>query len=460
MEQNGTRKWIYPKKPQGKFTTYRTYVSWLLLTILFTIPFIRINQNPFLLLNIIKKEFYLFGLSFDIQDFYLITIGLLTSIILIILFTIIFGRFFCGWLCPQTVFMEMVFRKIEYLIDGDRNKQILKDKQKWNMKKILKRALKWSIFLIVSIIISNVLLSYVIGIDRLYELISEGPIEHWHGFLVVMLFSGLFFFIFSWFREQACVLVCPYGRLQGLLIDRKTISVSYDYIRGEGINKRSTLKNKEKRELKEKGDCIDCKQCVVVCPTGIDIRNGSQLECINCAACVDACDEIMKKIGLPQGLIRYTSEDQIIKKEKFKFTKRVYLYSLILMLLIFILSYLLSIRTEVEAKIFRQNGTNYIESRKTFINQYQYRIINKCNQDKKLKFKMINNPLGLIELNTKQETLFLKKKEIKKGFLTIKIPKNEINQTTIKIEIGLYDEKETLMDRFKSRFEGPIQINF
>ncbi|MDO9261255.1 MAG: cytochrome c oxidase accessory protein CcoG, partial [Flavobacteriaceae bacterium] len=297
IDEKGKRNFIFPKKPKGVFYKYRTYLAWVLILFMFASPFIKINGNQFLLFNILERKFNIFGFPFWPQDFHLLVISLLVSIVFIILFTVIFGRIFCGWLCPQTIFMEMVFRKIEYLIEGDRPQQIKLDKQAWNLEKFSKKAGKWTVFFIVSFIISNVFLAYLIGGDILLEHIKDGPVNHLSTFVYLLIFTAVFYFVFAWFREQACIIVCPYGRLQGVLLDNKSINVVYDYVRGESTSGRQKLRKNEDRKTAGYGDCIDCKQCVQVCPTGIDIRNGTQLECVNCTACIDACDDIMDKSG-------------------------------------------------------------------------------------------------------------------------------------------------------------------
>ncbi|MCB9202682.1 MAG: cytochrome c oxidase accessory protein CcoG [Flavobacteriales bacterium] len=461
MEQSGSRKWIFPKKPKGKFTNYRTYVSWVLLAILFVVPFVKVNNgNPLFLFNVLNREFFIFGFPFYLQDFYLIAIGMVTSIVFIVLFTVVFGRIFCGWICPQTIFLEMVFRKIEYLIDGDRNKQIRLSKQKWDAEKIKKRTLKWTIFFIISFVISNMFLAYIIGIDALERLIVSGPIKHYDTFIALLIFTVLFFFVFAWFREQACTLVCPYGRLQGVLIDQKTINVAYDFVRGEGENGRSKWRNGEDRESLGKGDCIDCNQCVVVCPTGIDIRDGSQLECVNCTACIDACDEVMEKVGLPKGLIRYASEDEIKKKEKFKFTGRMYAYTAVLLLLMGLLISLLFMRSDVDAKILRQPGSNYIEQDGVISNQYQYTLINKTNKPTVLHFRMVKPSDAQVKIIGSEDKITLKPRETKQGTLVISIVSDEVNQTKEKIEIAVFDENEKMIDTFDSTFAGPLRLSF
>ena len=248
IDQEGKRNFIHPKKPKGRYTTYRTYVAWILLAILFASPFIKVNGNQFLLFNIIDRKFNIFGQPFWPQDFYLLVLSLLVSVVVIILFTVICGRIFCGWMCPQTIFMEMIFRKIEYLIDGDRQKQIKLANQEWNAEKIGKRTLKWTLFALVSFLISNVFLAYLIGGDVLIDHIKEGPVAHMDTFVKLLVFTAIFYFVFAWFREQVCIIACPYGRLQGVLLDNKSIVVAYDHKRGET---RQKMRKGEDRAEKE-----------------------------------------------------------------------------------------------------------------------------------------------------------------------------------------------------------------
>src|SRR5690606_21599006 len=318
ISEDGKRAWVFPKKPSGRLYKYRKYVSYTLLVFLILSPFVKVNGHQFMLFNVLERRFNLFGLAFWPQDFYLMAISLVIAIVLLALFTVAFGRIFCGWICPQTIFMEMVFRRIEYWIDGDRGAQMRLDRSPWTGEKIRKRLLKWTIFFFISFLIANIFLAYLIGSDTLISHISDGPTAHTGTMVPLLIFTGVFYFIFAWFREQVCIIACPYGRLQGVLLDDKSIVVAYDHKRGEGENGRKKFRKNEDRDILGHGDCIDCFQCVHVCPTGIDIRNGTQLECVNCTACIDECDHIMDSIGKPRGLIRYASEEEITKKAKFK----------------------------------------------------------------------------------------------------------------------------------------------
>ena len=456
MEQSGKRKWVFPRKPSGKFTNYRMIVGYFLLIVFFVTPFITVNGNPFFLFNVLDSQFYIIGQSFYVQDFFILALGSITGIIFVILFTVVFGRIFCGWVCPQTIFMEMVFRKIEYAIEGDRNKQIRLDKQEWNSEKILKRALKWSIFIFISLVISHLMFMYIVGYKEVFRIMKEGPIEHTTNFLVMILFTAAFYFVFAWFREQVCTLVCPYGRLQGVLIDKQTINVYYDFKRGEN---RSSWRKGEDRKAEGKGDCIDCHQCVIVCPTGIDIRDGQQLECINCTICIDACDDVMAKVGLPLGLIRYATEEEIEEEKGFKFTNRMKAYSILLLLLIGFLGFLLYSRGDMEAKFIKPAGSSYFIRDGEISNTYNYTFLNKANKEQIVTIKIIEPKNGNITFGNSSQIL-LKRDQMTKGSINIGFPEKEITASKQNITIGVYDKDGKLLDSFKTYFEGPFKLQF
>jgi cytochrome c oxidase accessory protein FixG len=448
INSSGKRNFIFPKKPNGKYYKARTIVSLIYLVIFFSVPFIHINGEPLFLLDFLQRRFILFGVIFWPQDFVIFGIGMLTFMVFIVLFTIAYGRVFCGWVCPQTVFMEMVFRKIEYWVDGNADKQRKLAQQEWNSQKIIKRTVKWSLFYLVSVLIANTFLSYIIGEREVLKIASEPISQHMGGFAGMLGFSFIFFGVYAWFREQVCIIACPYGRLQGVLLDPNSILVAYDYQRGEP-------KGKLRKALPEKlqADCVDCSLCVQVCPTGIDIRNGTQLECVNCTACMDACDAVMHKINKPAGLIRYASENGIKNKTQLKFTARLKAYSVVLTLLVGLLVYLLASRSAMDVTVLRAAGQLFDEMDNGKIaNLYNVRVINKSRNDLPVQFKiesgdgniqMIGKPM-IAKSESKGETTFF-----------IIRDKNNIHERKTKIKISVWSADKKLQT-VSTTFLGPV----
>ena len=454
INEEGKRAWIFPKKPSGKLYEYRKYASYFLLVFLFAAPFVKVNGNQFLMFNVLERRFNVFGFLFWPQDFYLFVISMLIGVVFVALFTVAFGRIFCGWMCPQTIFMEMVFRRIEYWIDGDRGAQIKLDRQKWNAEKIRKRVIKWIAFFMISFLIANVFLAYLIGSDRLIRYIYEGPLAHLSTMVSLLIFTAVFYFVFAWFREQVCIIACPYGRMQSVLLDNKSIVVAYDHKRGEAENGRKKWRKDEDREALGHGDCIDCFQCVNVCPTGIDIRNGTQLECVNCTACIDECDTIMEKVKLPKGLIRYASEDEIVKKEKFKFTPRLKGYTAVLVILTGILIGMLFLRTDLEANILRLPGQLYEHKEGNIIsNVYAYKLVNKTSKDiNDIHFALVSHK-GTIKL-VREGDFSVKAQQLSEGTLFIEINNAAIKSDKEKLKIEVYSG-DTLIETTTTAFLAP-----
>ncbi len=455
--KSAKRNVIHPKKPVGKFYNYRTWLSWGLLAIFVLLPLLKVNGNQFLLFNVIDRQFIIFGYPFFPQDFHIFAIAIGISVVAIILFTVIFGRIYCGWLCPQTIFMEMVFRKIEYAIEGDRTQQIKLEKQAWNVEKIRKKGLKWFIFALVSFIITNIMLTYVIGTDTLIQYIKDGIEIHLKTFIILLVFTTIFYFIFAWFREQVCIIVCPYGRLQGVLLDNNSINVSYDFIRGEGSEGRGKYRKNTDRTTTGLGDCVDCKQCVLVCPTGIDIRNGTQLECINCTACIDACDAMMERVGFKKGLIGYKTENDIEKGEKFNFGKRHWFYIFVLTILSTLLVGLLIFRGNVETIILRLPGQMFATEGNQVKNIYTYKVINKSQVTlDDISFKVLSHKGSIQYIGN--EHFNIKKQEQAEGTLFIYINKDLLKSRKDKIKIGVYSN-EKLIEEVSTNFPGPMVID-
>ncbi len=447
IDDEGKRIWIYAQKPKGKLYNWRNITSYIFLSIFFTLPFISFNGYPLFLFNVLERKFIFFSVIFWPHDFFIFGLVMIILVIFLVLFTVIFGRIFCGWACPQTIFMEMVFRKIEYWIEGDAVKQKNLDKSPRTTKKILLKTSKQFIFFVISFIISITFLSYLIGTEGVFKFFQEPVSNHTGGIISLFLFTTVFYGVFSWFREQTCLVVCPYGRLQSVLLDKNSIVVAYDYKRGE---QRSKFNKNEKRTS---GDCIECHQCVKVCPTGIDIRNGTQMECINCTACIDACDIIMEKVGLPPKLIRYDSENGIANNIKLRFTSRMFAYSAVLAVLMGLLTFVLITRTDLDTTIVRTPGQLYQKlSMDRTSNLYNVKLINKTHNDIPVQIKLESMD-GEIEMIGKD--ILVKKEGFAEGeFFIILDNKNLVKRKTT-LSVGIYSNNKKLKT-IKTNFLSPI----
>ena len=451
IAEDGKRKWIYPKKPKGKFTTARGWVAIILLVFLFGMPFVKVGGQPLLLFNLLERKFIIFGQAFWPQDFYLFGLGMIILVVFIALFTVVYGRLFCGWVCPQTIFMENVFRRVEYFIEGDWKQQMKLNRDPWTNEKIFKKTSKHIIFYAISFIIANTFLAYIVGIDELTKIITSPVSEHVGGLAAITVFSGVFYGVFAFMREQVCTTICPYGRLQGVMLDRQSIVVAYDRVRGEA---RGKFRKNEDRDEIGKGDCIDCLQCVNVCPTGIDIRNGTQLECVNCTACIDACDEMMVAVNLPTGLIRYTSEEQIETREPFKFSTRGKAYSALLVVLMGVMVSLLVTRSSVELNILRTPGMLFQQNDDGSIsNLYNYKVINKTNREMNLSFVPADEGFE-IKLVGQAQTLH--EQSAAEGAFFVSAPASAFEYGKAFTKIHVIDADGKLIDKVKVRITGPL----
>jgi cytochrome c oxidase accessory protein FixG len=449
VTETGKRNWIYALKPSGKFYTYRNIVSYIYLIVFFVLPFIKIKGTPLFLINIIDSKFVLFGKIFWPQDFFIFAIGMISFIIFIVLFTVIYGRLFCGWACPQTVFLEFVFRRIEWIIEGSPGRQKALNDGPWTITKVWKKTLKHSLFLLFSFLIAHTFLAYILGIDEVVKIIRE-PLSLHVGLLVgLLVFTFLFYSVFAFVREIICTTVCPYGRLQGVMFDKDTMQISYDYKRGE---QRGRFKKNEARTL---GDCVDCHKCVMVCPTGIDIRDGVQMDCVGCTACIDACDEVMDKVGLPKGLIRYASENQVAHGTRFKFTTKMKAYSVLLFVLICVMSVMILTRKTVDTYISRVKGQLYqeVEGGK-LSNLFEAKIINKTNEEisVELRAEGIEGEIRIVGA----KTLTLKKEAISDFTFFLDVPTSAVVERSNNISIGVYSEGKKLQS-VKTKFLGPFK---
>ncbi len=451
VDNKGKRIWLFPKKPGGALHQWRVVVTLVLLSLFFSGPFLKIGGRPLLLLNIFERKFVVFGQVFWPQDFVLLAITLISFVVFIILFTVVFGRIWCGWLCPQTVFMEMVFRKIEYWIEGDGPAQHRLRVGPPSLRKIRKKAVKHTLFMLISLLIAHTAMAYLIGIDQTFIIIHHSPSENWAGFTGLIAFTGIFYGVFAEFREQACIAVCPYGRLQGALLTRDSIVVAYDWLRGEP---RGKLK-KHPVLAGTTGDCIDCKRCVYVCPTGIDIRHGTQMECVNCTACIDACDEVMVRVHKPKGLIRYASFNSIQNKVAKLLTPRVIGYSVVLLALVSLLSFALLTRSDVQTNVFKVSGTLFQRSEDGFItNLYNVEFINKTFEDLPLQIK-VESPATASLVRPDGKSITVPAEGFLKTIYFIKIPAVDITAARTVVTLGVYQNGK-LLQKIRVKFIGPV----
>ncbi len=451
VDEKGKRIWLYPKKPSGNLHRRRIVVTVILLSLFFSGPFLTIGEQPLLLLNFLERRFVIFGQVFWPQDFVLLAITLITFFVFIILFTVVFGRIWCGWMCPQTLFMEMVFRKIEYWLEGDGASQRKLKESPPSISKVGRNIFKHTLFILISLLIAHTAMAYLVGIGRTLEIIQHSPSENVAGFVGILAFTTVFYLVYARFREQACIAVCPYGRLQGVLLIKDSIVVAYDWIRGEP---RGKLKKNDVEPVKT-GDCIDCKLCVHVCPTGIDIRNGTQLECVNCTACIDSCDEVMIKIDKPTGLIRFASYNSIQNGITKLLTPRVIGYSFVLLALIGLLSFSLITRSEVETNVFKVSGTLYQKSDDGSItNLYNVEFVNKTFDAMPLELKVESPPTATL-VKPDNNPIEVPAQGLLKTIYFIKIPAADITSARTVVYLGVYRQGK-LLEKIKVKFIGPV----
>ncbi len=382
LNADGTRNRIRPRLYPGRLLRARQLVAWSLIALFVGLPFLRIGGKPAILLDVVQRQFVLFGGTFLATDGVLLMLLMLSIFVTIVLVTALVGRAWCGWGCPQTVYMEFLFRPIERLFEGPREAQLELDRKGANAKRLAKNA----VYFLLSFLLANVFLSYFVGTDALRRWVLEAPTQHWGGFSVVMVTTGLVFFDFAYFREQMCTVICPYARIQSVLLDPKSLVIGYDARRGEP-------RSKGKAKTPGHGDCIDCRACVVSCPTGIDIREGLQLECIACGQCVDACNSIMDRIKKPQGLIRYSSQAALETGAKTPILRaRVGIYAVVLAGLVAALLLLGRGRNGAEITILRGLGAPFSVSGDEIINQLRLKVRNRSNETNDFQVTVVGLP--------------------------------------------------------------------
>jgi cytochrome c oxidase accessory protein FixG len=413
LNRDGTRRWLLPKLSPGRFWKRRRALGWALIAMFTLIPYLRMNGKPLILLDIARRQFTLFGATFLPTDTMLLMLLLVGIFLGIFLLTAVYGRVWCGWACPQTVYMEFLYRPIERFIEGGRGAQLRATGGRWSVRRLVKHA----VFLLLSMFLAHTFLAYFVGVEALRHWITRPPFEHPLAFLVMACTTLLMLLDFGWFREQVCLVACPYGRFQSVLLDRRSLIVGYDARRGEPRGMQRVRRNGSDRGGRW-GDCIDCGACVVTCPTGIDIRDGLQMECIHCTQCMDACDAVMSKIGRPLGLIRYSSKDELAGQPRRMLRPRIILYPLLLLLVWGAFSLALARREPVDVTVLRGLGTPWsLLPSGEVSDQIRIKIVNRRGSDQHylieladadgVKLVAPDNPLPVAAGKTATATVFV-----------------------------------------------------
>lgn len=422
---DGLRKWVYPILAPGRWWKRRRLFAWGLIAWLLVAPWLKVGGHQAVFFDLINRRIHFLGLTFWVNEFMVILFFILLVLSTIVMLTVILGRVFCGWACPITVFMEFVFRPIEIWLEGSGAKQ-KEFRSKPLSERLLPFVVKWVLFVAIAVILGNTFVAYLMGSHRMLDLIAEGPSAHFGPFMFMLISSGVILGQYGWFREQICLFVCPYGRLQSVMLDKDSLIVGYDKNRGEPRGKLGSTT----------GDCIDCKLCVRVCPTGIDIRNGLQLECVHCTQCIDACDSIMDKINKPQGLIRYQTEAEVEGKKTRFLRPRLAIYSVVVVVASAFLVGYTSMRKDFRATIHRQSSSRLfeIDADDKIVNPVHIHLTNMSEKNLDIRFESISP--SALEVIAPEGVVHLKSLEKTEVQLIVRLPHSEFHEN-----FGLADVK-------------------
>lgn len=446
INEDGSRYFVHPADVHGLWTTWRRLAGVVLFAVFLAMPIVKIGGNPAVFLDIAHRKFHLFGLTLMFQDlwllFFLIT-GLGFTLFLV---TAILGRVWCGWTCPQTVFLDHFVRRIERLIEGDASARRQLDLSAWNANKIARRGLKHVCFFLFAGVVAHMGLSYFVSVPSLWEMMRNSPMQNWHLFLLVFAITGALYIDFAWFREQFCIVLCPYGRLQSALIDDSSIVVGYDENRGEPRGRAGTTS----------GDCIDCRRCVQVCPTGIDIRQGLQMECIACDACIDACDEIMDRVERPRGLIRHDSLNALAGKASKFLRPRLYLYLFFAILGGSVFLFAANQVKPVMLYVTRLPGAPFIRSEETIRNNYLMRLANKRTTVQTFSVRLTSPQKALSSVGATANAVTLAPNEEIQEPLILLIPDVDF-RGTFPVTVEILDSTGSIVNQREVPFVGPFR---
>ncbi|MFO0923094.1 MAG: cytochrome c oxidase accessory protein CcoG [Pirellulales bacterium] len=451
LEADGSRRWLFPKLAAGYFWNRRRYLAYFLIGVFAIIPHLRMNGKPLVLLDITARRFTILGYTFLPTDTLLLALLMVCAFTTIFFATALMGRIWCGWGCPQTVFMEFVFRPIDRLFQGTAGKGgTPKDKiHGW----------KWfariGVYLLLAMFMTHTFLAYFVGVDRLAVWVRQSPFEHPVPFIVMIVTVGLMMFDFLYFREQTCLIVCPYGRFQSVMLDRRSLIVSYDHVRGEPRGK-ATKKQAEETSI-QSGDCVDCGNCVRVCPTGIDIRNGLQMECIHCTQCIDACDAVMVKLQRPQGLIRYSNQDAIERKPSAILRARLLIYPIVLLAGISAFTYIFVTKKDFDAKLYRNLGNSFSIGESGLIdNSLRLSLTNRTDNKHSYQMKILTPDGGTVR-SIESELVELDPQEHRVVPILISVPFEKFDDARCQVQFHIRDdqgEERTI----KYMVLGPYQL--
>jgi cytochrome c oxidase accessory protein FixG len=447
-DEEGHRVYIHPEDVKGKWRTRRHLFYWFLIILYLVLPWTHFAGKQTILLDIVHREFTFFGLTFYAHDTPIILLLFLIFIFTMGFITSQWGRAWCGWSCPQTVFIDTIYRQIERLIEGKARARTKLSESSWTLEKIAKKSIKWFIFTLVSLHIAHSFLGYFVGTRELFAISLHSPNDNWTLFTIMLFITGLCLFDFGWFREQFCIIACPYGRFQSVMMDENSLTIAYDYTRGEP--------RRQGTPSDDEGDCINCYHCVKACPTGIDIRRGTQLECIACTNCIDACDEIMLKIDKPTGLIRYDSENNIKGIAKKGIQVRPLIYLTVIAIALAALSFVVKDSKELHVTLIRGTGTPYKELKNgVILNLYKLRLDYKGVQDLKLDFTLKGNE-PLIELITPRRPFPLKGGASKTAIIHFRFPQSILTKGNKKVTLKVKDQHNIIKVEKDISLVGPL----